>query len=132
MKTLRVLMGQRRPSGTLRSAPVSRFHRSRALSDPQRVHVRTRERLERIDRELGYVPNTQARGLTPGELERLPFLWRRHEPLLLWIIRGAEFQRKAARYTQVLVDTKSLQVSSFTLCSRCADRLTVSSWRHHD
>lgn len=39
---------------------------SRELSNPQRVNVRTRERIERIASELGYVPNIQARGLTSG------------------------------------------------------------------
>lgn len=80
---------------------------SRALSNPQRVNVRTRERIERIASELGYVPNTQARGLTSGRTGAVALLVPDvTNPFYFGIIRGTQFQLKAAGYTQVLVDTE--------------------------
>src|SRR5262245_38521653 len=39
---------------------------SRALSDPDKVNAHTRERVRRVVRELGYVPNQTARSLLSG------------------------------------------------------------------
>lgn len=42
---------------------------SRALSAPEKVNAATRERVERIAREMGYVPNPSARSLTAGRTD---------------------------------------------------------------
>ncbi|MFI5958931.1 LacI family DNA-binding transcriptional regulator [Cryptosporangium sp. NPDC051539] len=42
---------------------------SRALSAPDKVNAATRERVERIAREMGYVPNHSARSLTSGRTD---------------------------------------------------------------
>ncbi|MEU4195506.1 LacI family DNA-binding transcriptional regulator [Kribbella sp. NPDC026611] len=42
---------------------------SRALSAPEKVNATTRERVERIAREMGYVPNHSARSLTAGRTD---------------------------------------------------------------
>ncbi|WP_129665683.1 LacI family DNA-binding transcriptional regulator [Phytoactinopolyspora endophytica] len=39
---------------------------SRALSDPDKVNAKTRERIRKAAREMGYVPNPAARTLTSG------------------------------------------------------------------
>nr|WP_166350109.1 LacI family DNA-binding transcriptional regulator [Phytoactinopolyspora limicola] len=40
---------------------------SRALSDPDKVNAQTRERVRKVARDMGYVPNQVARSLTSGQ-----------------------------------------------------------------
>src|SRR5437879_8056385 len=42
---------------------------SRALSDPAKVNPQTRSRIERVAREMGYVPNRVARSLVSGRTD---------------------------------------------------------------
>lgn len=80
---------------------------SRALSNPGRVNVLTRERIERAARELNYVPNSQARALTSGRTRAIAVLVSDvTNPFYFGIIRGTQHQLKAAGYTQLLVDTE--------------------------
>lgn len=80
---------------------------SRALSNPQRVNARTREKIERIAAELHYVPSTQARGLSSGRTGVIAVLVPDiTNPFYFDIIRGTQYQLKASGYTQLLVDTE--------------------------
>ena len=80
---------------------------SRALSNPGRVNAVTRERIERVARELDYVPNSQARALTSGRTRAIAVLVSDvTNPFYFGIIRGTQQQLKAAGYTQILVDTE--------------------------
>lgn len=80
---------------------------SRALSNPGRVNVVTRERIERAARELNYIPNSQARALTSGRTRCIAVVVSDiTNPFYFGIIRGTQQQLKAAGYTQLLVDTE--------------------------
>lgn len=80
---------------------------SRALSNPQRVNARTREKIERIASELHYVPSSQARGLSSGRTGVIAVLVPDiTNPFFFDIIRGTQHQLKASGYTQLLVDTE--------------------------
>jgi LacI family transcriptional regulator len=47
---------------------------SRALSDPDKVNSSTRERVRKLAREMGYVPNQVARSLTSGRTDLIGLL----------------------------------------------------------
>ncbi|HEY0249665.1 MAG TPA: LacI family DNA-binding transcriptional regulator [Gryllotalpicola sp.] len=80
---------------------------SRALTNPGRVNPATRERIEKAARELGYVPNSQARALTSGRTRSVAVLVSDiTNPFYFDIIRGTQQQLKAAGYTQLLIDTE--------------------------
>jgi LacI family transcriptional regulator len=80
---------------------------SRALSNPGRVNVVTRERIVRVADELNYVPNVQARALTSGRSGSIAVLVSDiTNPFYFGIIRGTQQQLKAAGYSQILVDTE--------------------------
>lgn len=42
---------------------------SRALSDPERVNEQTRDRVRKVAREMGYIPNLVARSLSSGQTD---------------------------------------------------------------
>ncbi|WP_460569997.1 LacI family DNA-binding transcriptional regulator [Humibacter soli] len=80
---------------------------SRALSNPGRVNVVTRQRIERVASELGYSPNQQARALTSGRARAIAVLVSDvTNPFYFGIIRGTQQQLKASGYSQLLVDTE--------------------------
>lgn len=80
---------------------------SRALSNPNRVNVNTRDRIERAARDLNYQPNIQARALTSGLTRTIALLVSDiTNPFYFDIIRGTQQQLKAAGYNQLLVDTE--------------------------
>jgi LacI family transcriptional regulator, galactose operon repressor len=90
-----------------RKAGVAVSTVSRALSMPGRVKVTTREHIERVAKELNYVPNTHARALTSGHTGAVAVLVSDiANPFYFAIIRGTQKQLKAAGYTQLLVDTE--------------------------
>lgn len=90
-----------------RAAGVATSTVSRALSKPGRVSASTRDRIEKIAAELGYVPNSQARALTSGRTRAIAVLVSDiTNPFYFGIIRGTQHQLKAAGYTQLLVDTE--------------------------
>ncbi|MHA7985991.1 LacI family DNA-binding transcriptional regulator [Rathayibacter sp. CAU 1779] len=92
---------------------------SRALSNPGRVNVATRERIERIAAELGYSPNSQARALTSGRSGAVAVLVSDvTNPFYFDIIRGTQRQLKASGYSQLLIDTEESDQNEDALLHR--------------
>ena len=80
---------------------------SRALSLPDRVNHATQQRIQQAARELGYVPNSQARALTSGRTRAVAVLVSDiTNPFYFDVIRGTQHQLSAAGWTQLLVDTE--------------------------
>ena len=80
---------------------------SRALTDPDRVSVRTREHVQAVAHRLGYRPNRIAQALPSGRTWMLALLVTDiTNPHNFVLIRGAEAQARAAGYTLVLGDTQ--------------------------
>ncbi len=80
---------------------------SRALSNPGRVNVRTRERIEQVARELDYSANPSARALSSGRTGAVAVLVSDvTNPFYFDIIRGTQQQLKNSGFTQLLVDTE--------------------------
>src|SRR4051794_9239268 len=80
-----------------REAQVAVSTASRALSDPERVNVRTREHVQEAARRLGYRPNRLARALPTGRSGMLAVLVPDiTNPLRFGLLRGAEAQARAA------------------------------------
>ncbi|HEY8913643.1 LacI family DNA-binding transcriptional regulator [Lacisediminihabitans sp.] len=80
---------------------------SRALSNPTRVNVMTREKVERAAVALNYHANSHARALTSGKTRTIAVLVSDvTNPFYFGIIRGTQQQLKASGYTQLLVDTE--------------------------
>jgi LacI family transcriptional regulator len=81
---------------------------SRALSNPGRVNVVTRERIQAAARELNYAPNSHARALTSGRTGTIALLVSDvTNPFYFGIIRGTQQPLKAAGYAQLLIDTEN-------------------------
>ncbi len=74
---------------------------SRALANPTRVSAETRRHVERIARELGYLPRSRVRTRSIAVL-----VADIANPFYFDIIRGTQRQLRAADYTQVLIDTE--------------------------
>jgi DNA-binding LacI/PurR family transcriptional regulator len=80
---------------------------SRALSDPQRVNVRTREHVSAVAQRLGYRPNRMAQALPTGRTRMLAVLVPDiANPHNFGLVRGAEAQARAAGFTLVIADTQ--------------------------
>ena len=88
------------------SAGISTASVSRALNGMPGVSPRTRRRVERLARDLGYVPDAQAQALVSG---RLPFIALVvpdiTNPFFPAMARGAEEAAYEAGYSLLLVDT---------------------------
>ncbi|MCW2703834.1 MAG: LacI family transcriptional regulator [Blastococcus sp.] len=90
-----------------RRAGVAVSTASRALSDPQRVNVTTREHVQAIARELGYRPNRLAQALPTGRTGMLAVLVPDiTNPHNFGLVRGAEAQARAAGSALVIADTQ--------------------------
>lgn len=109
---------------------------SRALSNPDRVSVRTRERIEKIARELEYVPSTHARGLSSGRTGTVALLVPDvTNPFYFDIVRGTQTQLKAAGYTQLLVDTEEatdVELQALHRLRRSTDGIILAASRLTD
>src|SRR5437868_6165844 len=104
-------VGTRRRAVTLtdvaREAAVAVSTASRALADPDRVNVRTREHVQEVARRLGYRPNRLARALPTGRTGMLAILVPDiTNPHHFGLLRGAEAQARAAGSTLVIADTQ--------------------------
>ncbi|MBT2250313.1 LacI family DNA-binding transcriptional regulator [Arthrobacter sp. BHU FT2] len=83
---------------------------SRALSKPDRVNVKTREKIQQIAAELGYIPSTLARNLRIGSTGTIAVLVPDvTSPVSFQIVRGTQNQIKARGYTQVLINTEQAE-----------------------
>jgi DNA-binding LacI/PurR family transcriptional regulator len=90
-----------------REAGVAVSTVSRALSDPQRVNVTTREHVQAIARGLGYRPNRLAQALPTGRTGMLAVLVPDiTNPHNFGLVRGAEAQARAAGSTLIIADTQ--------------------------
>jgi DNA-binding LacI/PurR family transcriptional regulator len=90
-----------------REAGVAVSTVSRALSDPRRVNVRTREHVASVAQRLGYRPNRLAQALPTGRTGMLavvvPDITNPHH---FGLIRGAEAQARAAGSTLIIADSQ--------------------------
>jgi LacI family transcriptional regulator, galactose operon repressor len=102
--------GRRRPvtlHDVAREAGVAVSTVSRALSDPERVNVRTREHVQAVARDLGYRPNRLAQALHAGRTRMLAVLVPDiTNPHNFGLVRGAEAQARAAGSTLIIADTQ--------------------------
>ncbi|MEW1808160.1 LacI family DNA-binding transcriptional regulator [Pseudarthrobacter sp. NPDC080039] len=109
---------------------------SRALSQPDRVHWATRERVEAAAAELGYVPNYAARGMTSGRTGTVALLVPDiSNGFFLDLIRGTQRQLRAAGYTQLLVDTEEdtdLETNYLDRLRSSADGFILAASRLND
>lgn len=109
---------------------------SRALSTPERVNIRTRERIQAAAVELNYTPNSQAKALSSGKTGAVGVLVPDiTNPFYFDLIRGTQLQLKAAGYTQLLVDTEEsdeVEASAIQQLRKSADGLIVGASRLTD
>ncbi|MBA8794811.1 LacI family transcriptional regulator [Friedmanniella endophytica] len=109
---------------------------SRALSNPTRVNVRTRERVEQAARELDYTANPSARALSSGRTGAVAVLVSDvTNPFYFDIIRGSQQQLKNAGVTQLLVDTEEsaeVEASLLATLQRSCDGAILTSTRLSD
>ena len=90
-----------------REAGVAVSTVSRALSDPGRVNVRTREHVRAVAQELGYRPNRLAQALPTGRTGTLAVLVPDiSNPHNFRFVRGAEAQTRAAGSILIIGDTQ--------------------------
>jgi DNA-binding LacI/PurR family transcriptional regulator len=90
-----------------REAGVAVSTVSRALADPERVNVRTREHVQAVASEMGYRPNRLAQALPTGRTRMLAILVPDiTNPHNFGLVRGAEAQARAAGSTLVIADTQ--------------------------
>jgi DNA-binding LacI/PurR family transcriptional regulator len=90
-----------------REAGVAVSTVSRALSDPARVNVRTREHVQAVAQTLGYRPNRLAQALPTGRTRMLAILVPDiTNPHNFGLVRGAEAQARAAGSTLIIADTQ--------------------------
>jgi LacI family repressor for deo operon, udp, cdd, tsx, nupC, and nupG len=109
---------------------------SRALSNPDRVNRRTRERIEQVAAQLNYTPSSQARGLSSGRTNAVAVLVPDvTNPFYFDIIRGAQHQLKAAGYMQLLVDTEEsseMELDALRKMRKSADGFILAASRLTD
>jgi LacI family transcriptional regulator len=109
---------------------------SRALSTPDRVNIRTRQRIEAAAAQLNYIPNSQAKALSSGRTGAVGVLVPDiTNPFYFDLIRGTQLQLKAAGYTQLLVDTEEsdeVEASSMEQLRKSADGIVVAASRLSD
>ena len=74
---------------------------SRALSNPTRVNITTRHRIEEIAREVGYLPRGRIRTRSVAVV-----VADIGNPFYFGIIRGTQHQLRAADYSLTLLDTE--------------------------
>ncbi|MGH3373208.1 MAG: LacI family DNA-binding transcriptional regulator [Actinoallomurus sp.] len=106
---------------------------SRALNNPQRVNVRTREHVRAVAERLGYRPNPLARALPSGRTTTVGLLVPDiTNPFFFDLIRGAERQARAADYTTILADTEEsaeVEARHIDRLGRAVDGFVLASSR---
>lgn len=116
-----------------REAGVAVSTASRALSNPDRVSVRTREHVHAIAERLRYRPNLLARALPSGRTRMLalvlPDITNPHH---FGLVRGAEAQARAAGYTLVIGDSQGspeLEADHLDRLGSAVDGFVIASSR---
>ncbi|MHA6626658.1 LacI family DNA-binding transcriptional regulator [Pseudonocardia sichuanensis] len=119
-----------------RLAEVSPSTVSRALSNPGRVHHRTRERVEVAAAALSYVPSNQARSLSSGRTRTVAVLVPDiTNPFYFDLIRGAQRRLNAAGFTQLLVDTdesSDVEAAALEVMRKSSDGVVLAASRLRD
>jgi DNA-binding LacI/PurR family transcriptional regulator len=109
---------------------------SRALSDPDRVNVRTRERVQAVARELNYRPNRLAQALPTGRTGTLAVLVPDiTNPHNFGLVRGAEAQARAAGSIVIIADTQGgpeLETAHLDRLASSVDGFVLASSRLPD
>lgn len=109
---------------------------SRALSLPDRVNRATQLRIQQAARDLGYVPNSQARALTSGRTRAVAVLVSDiTNPFYFDVIRGTQHQLAAAGWTQLLVDTEEsgeAELAALSAIATKADGAVLTASRLSD
>ncbi|MGX5717532.1 LacI family DNA-binding transcriptional regulator [Arthrobacter sp. MAHUQ-56] len=109
---------------------------SRALSKPDRVNERTRNKISRIASELGYVASVQAQSLSTGRTGSVALLVPDvTNPFYFDIIRGTQLQLRASGFTQLLVDTEESadnEIQALRQLRRTADGVILAASRLTD
>lgn len=109
---------------------------SRALTNSDRVNIRTRQRIQAAAVELNYTPNSQAKALSSGKTGAVGVLVPDiTNPFYFDLIRGTQLQLKAAGYTQLLVDTEEsdeVEASTLEQLQKSADGVIVAASRLDD
>ncbi|MCL2729067.1 MAG: LacI family transcriptional regulator [Actinomycetia bacterium] len=79
---------------------------SRALSDPGKVNAATRSRVERVAREMGYVPNRVARSLVSGRTDTIGLVVPDiANPFFPPVIKAVQSRARDKGYSVLLADT---------------------------
>jgi DNA-binding LacI/PurR family transcriptional regulator len=119
-----------------REAGVAVSTASRALSDPGRVNVRTREHVQAVARGMGYQPNRLAQALPTGRTRMLAVLVPDiTNPHNFGLVRGAEAQARAAGSTLVIADTQAgpeLEVAHLDRLASSVDGFVLAASRLPD
>jgi len=109
---------------------------SRALMQPGRVSDEMRLRVEAAAKELGYVPNPQARSLTSGRTLNIAlFIPDITNPSFFDIMRGTQAEASARGYRLLLVDTEAsagAEARAFAGLSTSVDGVISASSRLSD
>ena len=113
-----------------RLAEVAPSTVSRALSNPGRVHHRTRARIEAAAAKLSYVPSNQARSLSSGRTRTVAVLVPDiTNPFYFDLIRGTQRQLNASGFTQLLVDTEEsddVEAAKLEIMRKSSDGIPLS------
>jgi DNA-binding LacI/PurR family transcriptional regulator len=119
-----------------REAGVAVSTVSRALSDPERVNVATREHVQTVAREMGYRPNRLAQALPTGRTGTLAILVPDiTNPHNFGLVRGAEAQARAAGSILIIADTQGgpeLEVAHLDRLASSVDGFVLASSRLPD
>jgi len=109
---------------------------SRALSKPERVSERMRQRVLAVANELGYYPNPQARSLTSGRTHNVALLIPDiTNPFFFGLFRGTQAQARARGYFQLVVNTEesaSVEASYLAELAKSVDGVIVAASRLSD
>lgn len=119
-----------------REAGVAVSTVSRALADPDRVNVRTREHVQEVARQLGYRPNRLAQALHTGRTGMLAVLVPDvTNPHNFGLVRGAEAQARAGGSTLIIADTQGapeLEAAHLDRLASSVDGFVLASSRLPD
>lgn len=78
---------------------------SRALSDPEKVAVSTREQVQKVAAEIGYRPNHAARGLITGKTGNVGLVVPDiQNPVFAATVKGAQQRARARGYAVLIAD----------------------------